>query len=243
MGKIKLGVNIDHVATLRQARMGVNPKPLDAAIICEKAGADGITAHLREDRRHIQDADMSILAATVKSLNMEMAVTDEMLHIASTIVKPSNCCLVPEKRRELTTEGGLDAAGTLAKLKEIVPILQKTGVVVSLFLDPEFKQIDAAKECGAEFIELHTGSFANASGAEQRKELERLIKGAEYAHSLGIGVNAGHGIDYENIILIKEVPYLHELNIGHSIVARSVFDGLENAVREMVSLMSAYDKN
>lgn len=243
MAKIKLGVNIDHVATLRQARLGINPKPLEAAFLCEKAGADGITAHLREDRRHIQDADMTALAAAVKSLNMEMAVTEEMLRIASTLVKPENCCLVPEKRRELTTEGGLDAAGSLSLLRSAVPMLLEAGIRPSLFIDPDFRQIEAAKECGAPCIELHTGAFANASGEDRLRELERLVRGADYAHSLGILVNAGHGIDYENILLLKEVPWLHELNIGHSIISRSVFVGLENAVREMIRLMADYDKN
>ena len=240
MSKIKLGVNIDHVATLRQARLAESPSPLEAAILCEQAGADGITAHLREDRRHIQDADMFALAKKVRALNMEMAVTEEMVRIATTLVKPVNCCLVPEKRRELTTEGGLDAAGTLDELKKVVPILQSAGIAVSLFIDPVISQIDAAKECGATVIELHTGTFANAKGQEQLNEVKRLIRGAEYAHSLGIIVNAGHGIDYENIQLIKEIPYLNELNIGHSIVARAVFTGIYNATAEMIALMADY---
>lgn len=243
MGKIKLGVNIDHVATVRQARMGFNPKPFEAALVCEKAGADGITAHLREDRRHIQDADMFALASAVKSLNMEMALTEEMIDIATMLVKPENCCLVPEKREELTTEGGLDAVDAILTLKDAVPRLKDAGIKVSLFVDPDFPQIHAALECGAEYIELHTGAFANASGKEQLTELKRLIEGAQYAHSIGLIVNAGHGIDYENIKLMKEVPYLHELNIGHSIVSRAVFTGLENAVREMIGLMADYDKN
>lgn len=240
-GKLKLGVNIDHVATLRQARLGIEPSPLEAAMICEKAGAHGITAHLREDRRHIQDSDMKQLAVNVARLNMEMAVTDEMVRIASEL-KPVNCCLVPEKRRELTTEGGLDAAGTLPGLKDAVSRLKKAGITVSIFIDPEKMHIDAAKESGAQFIELHTGSFANASGEAQIRELKRLIAGAEYAHSLGLGVNAGHGINYVNIQLIREMPYLHELNIGHSIISRAVFTGIGNAVGDMLALMADYDK-
>lgn len=241
MNELKLGVNIDHVATLRQARLGVNPSPLLAAEVCEKAGADGITAHLREDRRHMQDADLTALAKQVRRLNMEMAVTDEMVRIASTLVKPANCCLVPEKRRELTTEGGLDADGMTAKLNEVVPVLKAAGICVSLFIDPEEKQIRAAKACGAAFIELHTGAYANAVGDAKMRELARLADGARLAHSLGLGVNAGHGIDYENIFpLLREVPFLHELNIGHSIVSRAVFTGLDQAVKEMLAAMAGY---
>lgn len=241
MNKLKLGVNIDHVATLRQARLGINPSPLAAAKICELAGADGITAHLREDRRHIQDADMLALSKQVKCLNMEMAVTEEMLHIVSDLIKPANCCLVPEKRRELTTEGGLDAAAISDTLKQAMPALKAAGIAVSLFIAPEEKQIETAKLCGAGFIELHTGAYANAPEREKGRELARLAAGAELAHKLGLGVNAGHGIDYENIgPLLKEVPFLHELNIGHSIIARAVFTGLENAVKEMLEAMQNY---
>jgi len=236
---LKLGVNIDHVATLREARKAKFPSPLEAALLCEAAGADGITAHLREDRRHIHDADIEALVSKVKRLNMEMAVTAEMVSIASR-VKPANCCLVPERRQELTTEGGLDVASSLSKVKDAVAKLQGAGVVVSLFIDPDFKQIDAAKAAGSQFIELHTGSFSNAAGAAQLKELERLKAGAKHAHSLGLGVNAGHGIDYDNIKLILEVPYLHELNIGHCIVARAVMVGMKAAVEEMLRLMSGY---
>ena len=212
---LKLGVNIDHVATLRQARLGKFPSPEYAAKVCEQAGADGITAHLREDRRHIQDADMENLVRTVKRLNMEMAVTDEMVAIASRL-RPANCCLVPEKRQELTTEGGLDAAGSLPKLTGAVKTLKDAGITVSIFIDP----VEA-----------------------QKKELERLIKGAEFAHSLGLTVNAGHGIDYENIQLMLKVPYLHELNIGYSIICRAIFTGLKHAVQEMLSNLNAYGKN
>lgn len=240
---LELGVNIDHTATIRQARLGLEPSPLQAALLCEKAGADGITAHLREDRRHIQDHDMAELKASVRRLNMEMAVTDEMVRIASEVIRPAHACLVPEKRAELTTEGGLDAAGMLGKLKEVVPVLHGSGVIVSLFIDPDKRQIDAASSCGAEFIELHTGTYANAKSARERLgALEALIDGASYAHSLGLRVNAGHGIDYRNIGDMLEVPFLHELNIGHSIISRAIFVGLCQAVEEMRSLMSIYCK-
>lgn len=238
---LKLGVNIDHVATLRQARLGKFPSPEYAAKVCEQAGADGITAHLREDRRHIQDADMESLVRTVKRLNMEMAVTDEMVGIASRL-RPANCCLVPEKRQELTTEGGLDAAGSLPRLTDAVSTLKNAGITVSIFIDPVEAQIEAAKAAGADCIELHTGAFANAVGAAQKKELERLIKGAEFAHSLGLTVNAGHGIDYENIQLMLQVPHLHELNIGYSIICRAIFTGLKHAVQEMISYLNTYGK-
>ena len=239
---LKLGVNIDHVATVRQARLASRPSPLEAAQICMAAGADGITAHLREDRRHIQDADVIALSQAGIRLNMEMALTDEMVRIASSLVRPKSCCLVPEKRQELTTEGGLDAVASLDKLMRWVPVLQGAGIAVSLFIAPDFAQIDCAKQCGAEFIELHTGSFANAvSASEQAAELDRLAKGAEYAHSLGIGVNAGHGIDYDNIhALLAAVPHLHELNIGHSIIARAIMKGVGAAVEDMLELMKNY---
>lgn len=238
---LKLGVNIDHVATLRQARLGAVPSPLAAARVCEEAGADGITAHLREDRRHIQDADMEALAGTVKRLNMEMAATEEMIAIASRL-KPANCCLVPEKRRELTTEGGLDVLGAYDSLKSAVERLTKAGICVSIFIDPVKEQLEAAAKIGSPFVELHTGAFANASGDAQLRELERLIEGAKIAHSLGMGVNAGHGIDYVNLKLILEMPHLHELNIGHSIISRSIFTGLKTAVTEMLDGMAKYNR-
>ena len=239
---LKLGVNIDHVATVRQARLASQPSPLEAAQICMAAGADGITAHLREDRRHIQDADVIALSQAGLRLNMEMALTEEMVRIASTLVRPQSCCLVPEKRQELTTEGGLDAVASLDKLMRWVPVLKNAGIAVSLFIAPDFAQIDCARQCGAEFVELHTGSFANAvSASDQAAELDRLAKGAEYAHSLGIGVNAGHGIDYENIKpLLAAVPHLHELNIGHSIIARAIMKGVGAAVADMLDLMQDY---
>jgi len=239
---LKLGVNIDHVATVRQARLASQPSPLEAAGICAAAGADGITAHLREDRRHIQDSDVIALSQAGLRLNMEMALTEEMVRIACGLVRPKSCCLVPEKRQELTTEGGLDAVASIDKLMEFVPVLRGAGIAVSLFIAPDFAQIDCAKQCGAEFIELHTGAFANAvSAAEQTEELDRLAKGAEYAHSLGIGVNAGHGIDYDNIKpLLSAVPYLHELNIGHSIISRAIMKGIGAAVGDMLALMEDY---
>ena len=232
----KLGVNIDHVATLRQARKGNSPDPVGVALICEKAGADGITAHLREDRRHIQDDDMRRLASTVKRLNMEMAVTDEMVGIAVRL-RPHSCCLVPEKREELTTEGGLDAAGSFGHLKDSVARLMAAGIVVSIFIDPDFRQIEFAAKSGAEFIELHTGTYANSSGEKAQKEVERLAESAEFAKSLGLEVNAGHGIDYLNIDGILRIPHLVELNIGYSIICRSVFTGIGPAVSEMLGLM------
>ena len=201
----------------------------------------GITAHLREDRRHIQDADIRELAAHVKNLNMEMAVTGEMVRIACE-VRPHSSCLVPEKRQELTTEGGLDVAGQLEKVAAAVEKLHAAGIVVSLFIDPEFDQLDAAAKAGADYVELHTGTYSNAAGAERRKELDRLIAAAEHAHKLGLSVNAGHGIDYENIAGILEIPHLSELNIGHSIVGRAIMTGMEQAVREMLDAMKPYAK-
>ena len=236
---LKLGVNIDHVATLREARKTAYPSPFEAALICEKAGAHGITAHLREDRRHIQDADMRRLVAGVKRLNMEMAVTDEMISIA-TRLKPAACCLVPEKRMEVTTEGGLDLTASFRKISASVKKLTAAGIVVSIFIDPDKTQIKAAKETGAEFIELHTGTYANARGGRKRTELKRLIASAEFAHVIGLKVNAGHGIDYENIYGLLEIPHLAELNIGHSIICRSVFSGIHDAVKEMLKAMKKY---
>lgn len=236
---LKLGVNVDHVATVRQARRAELPDPYEAAKACIKAGAVQITAHLREDRRHIQDADMVKLCSKIKIVNMEMAITPEMIKIASKL-KPHSSCLVPEKRQELTTEGGLDVAGNLKSVKDAVKKLQKQGILVSLFIDPVSEQIEAAAATGAEFIEMHTGSYANASGAAQKKELKRLVEGAKLAHKLGLKVNAGHGIDYKNIKGILQIPHLVELNIGHSIIARAVMTGMHKAVADMVKLMSKY---
>ncbi len=237
---LNLGVNVDHVATLRQARLAAVPDPVQAALLCEEGGAWGITAHLREDRRHINDADIRALAKAVGRLNMEMAVTDEMVKIASA-VHPHSCCLVPEKRQELTTEGGLDAAGAFERVSAAVKTLKSEGITVSLFIDPETAQIEAAAASGADYIELHTGKYSNTSGAEQQQELFRLRNGAVLATQKGLKVNAGHGIDYKNIgALLATVPHLHELNIGHSIVSRAVFAGIKEAVSEMVSLMKDY---
>ena len=230
---MKLGVNIDHVATLRQVRGGAAPEPLFAAAIAEQAGASGITVHLREDRRHIQDRDVLLLKETVQTrLNLEMAVAPDVLEVALQ-VRPHCCCLVPERRQELTTEGGLDVAGQLAHVRSCVVKMQSVGTVVSLFIAPEEEQ-----KSGAQFVELHTGSFANAKGeSEQNFELDRLITASEKAHSLGLRVNAGHGLDYFNAHLMHHVPYLEELNIGHSIISRAVFTGLAQAVREMLDII------
>jgi len=236
---LQLGVNVDHVCTVREARKITKPDPVEAALICEEAGACGITAHLREDRRHMQDADMENLAKAVQALNMEMGATEEMVTIASEL-KPKNCCVVPEKREELTTEGGLDVIGRFDWIAECTKRLMDAGIVVSHFIDPDKAQIKAAMETGAEFIELHTGAFANVSGADQEAELQRLIEAAEYAHEIGLKVNAGHGIDYVNIEGVKRIPHLVELNIGHSIVGRAVIVGMRQAVEEMMELMKDY---
>jgi len=238
MSTLLLGVNIDHIATLRNARGTHYPDPVHAADIAERAGADGITVHLREDRRHIKDRDVQILAQTINTrLNLEMAVTDEMLAIAED-VKPVFCCLVPEKREELTTEGGLDVAGNVALMKRACQRLADANILVSLFIDADKKQIDAAIECGAPYIEIHTGQYAEAiSETEQKKELQRLIEGIEYADNLGLKVNAGHGLHYHNVKPIAAIPQLIELNIGHAIIARAAFDGLATAVADMRKLM------
>ena len=236
---MNLGVNIDHVATVRQARLAERPSPLEAALLAEEGGAWGITAHLREDRRHIQDRDIEALVARVHRLNMEMAVTPEMLEIAVR-VRPHSCCLVPEKRAELTTEGGLDVAGQPEKIREAVARLKGAGIVVSCFTDPEEPQLAAAAAAGADYVELHTGTYSNAAGEARAAELERLKLAAEFAHAAGLRVNAGHGIDYENIAGILTVPHLCELNIGHSIVGRAIMVGMVQAVREMVQRMQTY---
>lgn len=243
---MKLGVNIDHVATVRQARyretpdsFNAEPDPIAAALAAERAGAHGITAHLRLDRRHIQDRDIFLLREKITTkLNLEMGNSGEILELALKI-RPQDVCLVPENRREVTTEGGLDCAGLRESLRPTIDRLQAGGTIVSLFIDPDEPQITAAAELGAKFVELHTGAFANSSGAERIKELERLITGAKIAHAAGLGVNAGHGINYENIHEIKVVPHLCELNIGHSIVSRAIFTGFETAVSDMLALMRA----
>ncbi len=238
--QLRLGVNIDHVATLRQARGTDYPDPLAAARICIAAGADGITIHLREDRRHIQDRDLFALRRErTIPLNLEMANTPEILRIALR-ARPDEACLVPEKRRELTTEGGLDAAAAISRLRPTIRALTDAGVAVSLFLEPDPRQLDAAAELGVPYVELHTGTFCNARGAAARRELQRLITGARHAHRLGLRVNAGHGINLHNLKGILRIPHLNTLNIGHSIVARAVLVGLDAAVREMRQAMSAY---
>ena len=238
MSDILLGINVDHIATLRQARGTTYPDPVHAASVAEHAGADGITIHLREDRRHIQDRDVYVMKETLQTrMNLEMAVTDEMLTIACD-VKPVFCCLVPEKREELTTEGGLDVAGQQEKINQAVSRLEQAGIQTSLFIDADKKQIDAAVASKAPYIEIHTGHYADAlTEAEQEKELARLIEGIEYAHKQGLKVNAGHGLTYFNVKPIAAIPEIIELNIGHAIIARAAIDGLDKAVRDMKQLM------
>ncbi|MDC4590103.1 pyridoxine 5'-phosphate synthase [Acinetobacter baumannii] len=235
-----LGVNIDHVATLRQARGTAYPDPVEAALICEQAGAEGITLHLREDRRHIQDDDVRRMRPLLKTrMNLEMAVTDEMVEFAKEI-QPQHVCFVPERRQEVTTEGGLDVVGNFEKVKAATQALAAIGCDVSLFIDADFAQIDAAIACGAPTIELHTGAYADATTEqEQQKELARIVKGVEYAASKGLVVNAGHGLNLKNIAPIAAIPQIHELNIGHSIIAESVFVGLVQAVKDMKTAIQA----
>lgn len=233
-----LGVNIDHIATLRNARGGFEPNLVDAAMICENVGVAGITTHLREDRRHIKDLDVRTLKKTLKTrLNLEMAMTDEMQQIALELL-PEACCIVPEKRQELTTEGGLDVAGQLDRAIKFVKPLEDAGIAVSLFIDPNLEQVSAAFKTGAEFIELHTGQFSEAFGTpKEGEEFLKLKEATIFAQSLGLKVNAGHGLNYQNVHRMKEIPNLIELNIGHSIVSRAIFVGLEVAVREMKELI------
>jgi pyridoxine 5-phosphate synthase len=235
---IHLGVNIDHVATVRQARRDIEPDPVAAAVVCELAGAHGITIHLRSDRRHIQDRDLHLLRQTVKiKLNLEMGATDEMVDIALE-AKPDQVTLVPEKREELTTEGGLDITSNEKVLADAVGKLKSGGIPVSMFIEPDHAQIEASKRIGADAIELHTGAYANAKAeAAQQAELEKLIHGGRHAVMLGLRVHAGHGLNYRNIIPIKQIPKLHEVNIGHNIIARAVLVGLDRAVREMLELL------
>jgi len=238
-GFIALGVNIDHVATLRQARRAHEPDPVHAALIAEQSGADSITLHLREDRRHIQDRDVRALKGLLQThMNLEMAVTDEMLTIAEE-VRPADCCLVPEKRTELTTEGGLDVAAQAARIKAAAARLAVAGIRVSLFIDPESAQIEAAARSGAPVVELHTGAYAGAAGAARATELARLAAAARLAAKLGLTVHAGHGLDYHNVQPVAVIPEIVELNIGHAIIARAVFTGLPEAVRSMKALMQA----
>jgi len=234
----RLGVNIDHVATVRQARGTDYPDPVEAALLAERAGADSITLHLREDRRHIQDDDLERLKAVMQThMNLEMAVTDEMLAIAVGI-QPQDCCLVPEKREELTTEGGLDAAGQLDKVARACGKLAGNGIRVSLFIDPDPRQLDAAVTVGAPVVELHTGAYADAASGKQDAELQRIVEAAAYGQRIGLTVHAGHGLHYENVKPVAEIPEIVELNIGHAIIARAIFDGFTNAVRDMKRLMT-----
>ena len=236
---IALGVNIDHVATVRQARRGRYPDPVHAALAAELAGADSITLHLREDRRHIQIQDVRACKDLIKTrMNLEMAVTDEMLEIAR-VVRPADCCLVPERRAEITTEGGLDCAAQVQRLKEATTMLTGQGIRVSLFIDPTARQVEAADQIGAPAIELHTGAYAEAAGARQAQELERLRAAARQATALGLTVHAGHGLNYHNVAPVAAIAEIVELNIGHAIIARALFDGLAQAVRDMKSLMQA----
>lgn len=234
-----LGVNIDHVATLRQARGTRYPDPVHAALLAEQSGADSITLHLREDRRHIQDRDLRTLKDMMQTrMNLEMAATDEMLAIAADI-GPEDCCLVPERREELTTEGGLDVLAQKTAIAEACQRLREAGSRVSLFIDPEPRQLDAAKEAGAPVVEIHTGAYADAaSKAEKERELERIVRAAEHGASIGLTVHAGHGLHYHNVQTIAAIPEIVELNIGHAIIARAVFFGMREAVSEMKRLMS-----
>lgn len=237
-GKRLLGVNIDHVATIRQARGTRYPEPIQAALVAEQAGADSITLHLREDRRHIQDRDVRMLAGILQThMNLEMAATPEMLDIARE-VGPSDCCLVPERREELTTEGGLDVASQVDSLSDYCAALADSGVRVSLFIDADERQIEAAAEIGAPVIEIHTGHYADARGrVEKERELARITHAAEYADRLGLQVNAGHGLDYHNVQAVAEIQHLVEFNIGHSIIARAIICGLAQAVADMKRLI------
>ncbi|AKH88280.1 pyridoxine 5'-phosphate synthase [Edwardsiella tarda] len=238
MADILLGVNIDHIATLRNARGTLYPDPLQAAFVAEQAGADGITVHLREDRRHITDRDVRLLRQTIQTrMNLEMAVTDEMLDIACEL-RPHFCCLVPEKRQEVTTEGGLDVAGQRDKMAAAVARLSAAGIQVSLFIDPDERQIEAAVAVGAPYIEIHTGAYADAENAlVQAAELARIAVAARFAAGRGLKVNAGHGLTYHNAQAVAALPEMHELNIGHSIIGRAVIDGLSTAVRDMKQLL------
>jgi pyridoxine 5-phosphate synthase len=234
-----LGVNIDHVATLRQARRGRLPDPVQAALVAESCGADSITLHLREDRRHIQDEDVHTLRGLLKTrMNLEMAVTEEMLRIAAE-VRPADCCLVPERRAEITTEGGLDVAGDATRLRDAVTELKRAGIRVSLFIDPQERQIESAVAVGAPVIELHTGAYAEAQGTAQAAQLTRLAAAAQRARRLGLSVHAGHGLNYHNVAAVAGLEEIVELNIGHAIIAQALFVGLPSAVREMKTLMQA----
>jgi pyridoxine 5-phosphate synthase len=239
-GILKLGVNVDHVATIRQARGAAYPSPVEAAIRCARAGAHGITVHLREDRRHIQDADVASMKRDVAlPLNLEMACAEDVVAVALRVL-PEEACLVPERREERTTEGGLDAAGQAPRIREIVQRLADAGIKVSLFLEPDMRQLDAAAAMGAPVVELHTGRYCNAGAGDAAAELDRLVEAAREAHRRGLQVNAGHGINLDNMGGILEMPHLDTLNIGHSIVARAILVGMENAVKEMLAACGRY---
>jgi len=236
--KIELGINIDHVATLRNARGTVYPDPLKAARLAEEAGADLITLHLREDRRHIKDADLIALRPLIQTrMNLECAVTPEMIKIACQ-VQPHDVCLVPEKREEVTTEGGLDVVGHFEAVKAATMQLKAAGIRVSLFIDPDEKQIQAAKDVGATVVELHTGRYADLAGDQQNQELERIRRAAQFGKSIGLRVNAGHGLNEDNVMPVAAIVELSELNIGHAIVAEALFKGWQNAITDMKTLMA-----
>jgi pyridoxine 5-phosphate synthase len=235
---LRLGVNVDHVATVRQARRVEVPDPVEAALLAERAGADGITVHLREDRRHIQERDVELMRRRLGTkLNLEMAATPAMVAFAEKL-RPHDACLVPEKREELTTEGGLDVMANRQKIREAVKRLQDRGVVVSLFIDPERTQIEASKEAGAQAVEIHTGTYCNAAETDRERERRAVATAAALAQSLGLEVHAGHGLNYDNVLPIANIPEIVELNIGHSIIARAVIVGIEQAVREMKQLLA-----
>ena len=236
---LHLGVNIDHVATLRQARGTSYPSPVDAALRAERAGADSITLHLREDRRHIQDADLPDMLSRMQThMNLEMAVTEEMLNIACRLL-PSDVCLVPEKLEELTTEGGLDVVGQQTRVAEACRRLRAAGIRVSLFIDPDEDQLRASRDAGAPVVELHTGAYADASGDQQQYEFNRIVHAAGMGDEMGLTIHAGHGLHYENTMPVAKIPQIVELNIGHAIIARAVFDGIGKAVKDMKNLMTA----
>lgn len=235
---IRLGVNVDHVATVRQARRVDVPDPVEAALLAEAAGADGITVHLREDRRHIQERDVRILRQRLHTkLNLEMAVTPAMLAFAEN-VRPDDACFVPEKREELTTEGGLDVVSHRQKIREATQRLHSLAVRVSLFVDPETAQIEASRDVGAHAVEIHTGAYCNALSVEREKQLQAILEASKFAQSLGLEVHGGHGLNYDNVLAIAQISEMTELNIGHSIIARAIIVGIEQAVREMKDLLS-----
>lgn len=235
--KSTLGINVDHVATVREARKGRCPRVVDAALLAERAGAQGITVHLRQDRRHIQDRDVELLRElVVTKLNLEMSVHPEIVAFARKLV-PDQATLVPENRQEITTEGGLDLKAHQEVVAGVVSSLQQEGIIVSLFIDPDADQILLAHECGADYIELHTGCYANARGADRIQEFNKLVHAAVYASGLGLGVNAGHGLDYHNTMPVAGIPEVEELNIGHAVISYALFHGLERAVRDMVAII------